>query len=453
MPTTARMALPYPAGTDPANIPLDIQELADQVAAQAAGFLTGTIAARPAASAALARFYYFATDVSTADNRLSVCVDTVGDGTGWAWLSVLAGPNGRLASINGATGDPFFVDAIGPETNAIVPGSTHGHRIESRNAGQLVAVLRAPNDTNDAFSVVRHGSTMAAPNDADQRLLGVMADGRILPGIDGAQDFGAQSLRWRNLYLSGAAEVQSVHANADGAYDGNTGPASMPPGLSTATFSGNATWPTASGFVVTHNRGGTSGRVVQTVYERATNKIWRRSSDAAATPGWLPWQEVKGGGGELLADVVVASGTAEVTISSIPQNFHTLLLGFELSSSAGTGTRFLNLRLNGVTTSNYAYQTFKHQGATLGGMGSGGTTQLALTDSASPTTTYRGYALLPNYNLSDMTGKPVQASLIRNGGDGFVVNGYFGSTAAITSITLRQDAYAFASGRVKLIGL
>jgi hypothetical protein len=37
MPTTSKLALPYPAATDPADVPLDMQELADAIAANAHG--------------------------------------------------------------------------------------------------------------------------------------------------------------------------------------------------------------------------------------------------------------------------------------------------------------------------------------------------------------------------------------------------------------------------------
>lgn len=60
MPQTAHLALPYPGGSDDPNIPEDIQALADRIAATVQ--LYGTIAARPAASAALNGAVYITTD-------------------------------------------------------------------------------------------------------------------------------------------------------------------------------------------------------------------------------------------------------------------------------------------------------------------------------------------------------------------------------------------------------
>lgn len=82
MPTTTKWTLRYPATADPANVPLDMQELAEDV--ENLGLtLVGTFAAKPTAATAKSGRTYFCTD--TGQYLLS-------DGTNW--LEVIMVPAG-----------------------------------------------------------------------------------------------------------------------------------------------------------------------------------------------------------------------------------------------------------------------------------------------------------------------------------------------------------------------
>jgi microcystin-dependent protein len=59
-PVTTRMSLPAPSGTDPANVPVDIDKLRKQIDLLSAIYGQGTTAARPAAG--IAGRLYFSTD-------------------------------------------------------------------------------------------------------------------------------------------------------------------------------------------------------------------------------------------------------------------------------------------------------------------------------------------------------------------------------------------------------
>lgn len=78
MPNTARLALPYPASTDTADVPRDVRAVADKLDPSATIFLQGTAAARPAAGTP-GRFY-LATDT-----------DAISYDTGTAWLPIAPG--------------------------------------------------------------------------------------------------------------------------------------------------------------------------------------------------------------------------------------------------------------------------------------------------------------------------------------------------------------------------
>lgn len=128
MPTTARMALRYPAGTEPANVPLDMQELAEDVAARATMFVRDTLANRPAAGV-VGRIYEVTGD-ATASNNGRLFWDT-----GGSWIEVArvstTEPAGAVAAHEGAT-NPHPVYLTGAEGDGVytrqVNGSLRGYR-------------------------------------------------------------------------------------------------------------------------------------------------------------------------------------------------------------------------------------------------------------------------------------------------------------------------------------
>lgn len=90
MGVTPKHALRYPAGTDPNDVPTDLNELALDVESVMASFLHGTFAARPAASKS--GRVYFATDT----------VELFYD-TGAAWHELSIGDYASKLSLSGGT--------------------------------------------------------------------------------------------------------------------------------------------------------------------------------------------------------------------------------------------------------------------------------------------------------------------------------------------------------------
>lgn len=95
--STPRLDLPrWTADTDTPNR-VEFDRAFERLEERAAGFLAGPIATtRPAAGAAVARFYHYDPDT----DLLTVCVDTTGAG-GWAWVEVAQG--GRFVPSSGGT--------------------------------------------------------------------------------------------------------------------------------------------------------------------------------------------------------------------------------------------------------------------------------------------------------------------------------------------------------------
>ena len=95
MPTTTRMGIRYPAGTDQADVPLRIQQAAEDVDASAAMFSMGPAASRPPSSAGTpgkqGRFY-FALDTT------KLWFDT---GTGWIEIGPDSTPAGVISDYGG----------------------------------------------------------------------------------------------------------------------------------------------------------------------------------------------------------------------------------------------------------------------------------------------------------------------------------------------------------------
>ena len=134
MPQTTRLAIPYPAGTDPADVPADLQAIAAQLASVAAGWLPpGTLAARPAPSADIDRHLYFAHDTV----EIYACVDAGNDGS-WAWAKLFPGGVSDHGALTGL-GDDDHVQYV--RTDRV------------RNAVPL-RLVRSGKDANDIFTTV-----------------------------------------------------------------------------------------------------------------------------------------------------------------------------------------------------------------------------------------------------------------------------------------------------------
>lgn len=112
MPTTTRLAIPYPAGTDAPNGPAQLQALANALDNAAIDLTEGTLASRPAAS--LRGRWYYATDVGILYRD---------SGSTWRSLVQMLGTDGLTASHIAA--DAIGTSELGPlaVTNAEVSAS------------------------------------------------------------------------------------------------------------------------------------------------------------------------------------------------------------------------------------------------------------------------------------------------------------------------------------------
>jgi hypothetical protein len=148
--TTTRLALPYPTGTDPANVPADMQRLANALDAASAVFVQNTAANRPAASVS---------------GRLFLATDTgaVYYDTGSAWIQL----NLNAAATVTAKGD--LLVASGAGALARLGAGSDGQLLQAQsgatNGLQWANILGLPLALAGAAAATRFvgGTTSGAP--------------------------------------------------------------------------------------------------------------------------------------------------------------------------------------------------------------------------------------------------------------------------------------------------
>lgn len=226
---------------------------------RAAGFTAGTTVGRPAASADRERFFYYDYE----KDILSVCVDVVGDGLGWAWVDVAAGTNfvptsggtftGSIAVdrgtayseinairtgpdgavrrgvlTNGASGSAAtdysypIIGAIGPDgwfgRLDFLPGgmarfgsttdpAASNPQLGLNNGAEAKPSLSFTGYPSDGFFHRGAPNEIAVALGGLNKYLFEAASFRTIVPYDGQLDLGILGARWRDLYLSGAVRV------------------------------------------------------------------------------------------------------------------------------------------------------------------------------------------------------------------------------------------------------
>lgn len=165
--TTTRLALPYPVPTDPADIPADMQALANKLDPASAVFLQGTAATRPAAGVA-GRFHY-ATDTSTL---------TYDNGTAWVGIGATAGVPPLVSSLPGTPVDTQEVYYLADATNGVIwhlryrAASASTYKWEYLGGPALQGFVATTETTTSTVyvSLATPGPTVTAPLPGDYRV-------------------------------------------------------------------------------------------------------------------------------------------------------------------------------------------------------------------------------------------------------------------------------------------
>lgn len=140
-----------------------------------------------------------------------------------------------------------------------------------------------------------------------------------------------------------------------------------------------------------------------------------------------------------IATQTVASSTASVTFTSIPQNYTDLVLVF-----SGVGGNNISLQFNGDTSSSYSITRIQGDGSTAGSSRYNSVTSMFGPYSATQNTTIWQ---IPNYTNTTL----YKTGLAKGGGAGTQVELYTGlwqNKAAITSITVVTPSANISAGSI-----
>jgi hypothetical protein len=168
------------------------------------------------------------------------------------------------------------------------------------------------------------------------------------------------------------------------------------------------------------------------------------TADSSTATG-LKWATPAAGGMTLLSTTSLSGAT--VTISSIPSTYVNLQLVISQAYSAATPD--LHIQFNGDTGGNYAinYGTSMGDGDTKIVIGILGSTSLYYN-------TYNSTIQIPRYSTSDKKLMQTWVSQVSGGTtSGFQRTGFWNSTSAISSITIKTSTSTFSGGTVYLYGV
>ena len=178
MGTTTKLALPYPANTDPADVPADMQELADRI-----DLLHGTVSG-------------FASLDATGKIPAAQLPAIAGSQLAYADITAaVVAPVGTPATVVSAAsvnydGTPILVEFYAPAvlTGATVNSDVYVHLYQDAASLGQVAQLRTPAASSLITSV--YGSRLFAPAAGNHvfsiRASAVVAAGQVLAGVGGA---------------------------------------------------------------------------------------------------------------------------------------------------------------------------------------------------------------------------------------------------------------------------
>jgi hypothetical protein len=173
------------------------------------------------------------------------------------------------------------------------------------------------------------------------------------------------------------------------------------------------------------------------------------TSQVLTVAGGVPtWATPSGGGGLTLLSTTSLSGST-TTVSSISGSYKNLILIMKNLVGSVDSTQ-VYLRLNGITTSNYAYGTVRNINTTVQGVASMSADKWQVIDRLPSTsgvlTTANGRITIYRYTDTDFVFGDWQTNGSNNVGADFTNSagtGKFDNTAEITSVTLFPDSGTF----------
>jgi hypothetical protein len=161
---------------------------------------------------------------------------------------------------------------------------------------------------------------------------------------------------------------------------------------------------------------------------------------------------------QLISTQVLASTASSITFSSIPSTFRHLQVRMtaRISTASGTGSFAVNVWFNGDNTSNYSWHTLLGQTATVSSSGAANQPQFALNQtipSASQASGIFGAGIVDILDYAQTSKYKTSRTLSGWTGAVQLSSGNWRSTAAINSVTVDSNGYAFAVGsRFSLYG-
>lgn len=159
---------------------------------------------------------------------------------------------------------------------------------------------------------------------------------------------------------------------------------------------------------------------------------------------------VAGGGGAAgamtaIASTTLGSATASVTFNSIPATYDDLMLVTYGVSASGAST---TLQFNGVSTTTYSNTYLYGDGASA--LSSRGSNQTVIYSSIASAPVMSQTLHIINYANTSNFKTTISRTAQDDNGSGYtdLIVGLWRSTSAITSLTVGNNSYSFASGSV-----
>jgi len=186
---------------------------------------------------------------------------------------------------------------------------------------------------------------------------------------------------------------------------------------------------------------------IATPYEGMISYL--KDTDATEYYSGSAWTAIVGGAGGLTLLSTTSLTGSSVTVSSISGSYKNLILVMKNLVASVDSTQ-LYLRLNGITTSSYAYGAVRNIGTTVTGVASISDTKWQIVDRVPSTsgvlTTGNGQVKIYRYTDTDFVFGDWQTNGSGNSGadaTNSAGTGKFDNTAAITSVTLFPDSGTF----------
>jgi hypothetical protein len=163
---------------------------------------------------------------------------------------------------------------------------------------------------------------------------------------------------------------------------------------------------------------------------------------------------------KLIESKTLATATASIEFTSIPQTFTDLVMVISARSSRATEIRDeVQIQFNGDTSSNYSTRTLRGSGSAAIS-NTGGTTALTRLDvpaSGATSNTFGNQSVyIPNYTSAVAKSASTDSVMENNATESYqyIIAGLWNNTAAITSILLKPEVGQFTTGSmVSLYGI